>query len=78
MCAFVALLLSVAGCAWNAAPPMYYKGGVDLETRRRDEQECVQASLKPKPSPDGKVALVEERSAYHDCMKGRGYVKLKD
>ena len=70
--------MTLGGCAWNAAPPMYYKPGVERDVRWRDEDECVQLSLVKRAGPEGKLALEEERSAYHDCMKSRGYVKLKD
>ena len=76
VCALLAV--TAGGCAWNAAPPMYYKPGIELDARERDEKECVQVSLVKKPGPAGAVALEEDRSAYHTCMQNRGYTKLKD
>lgn len=71
-------LVVLAGCAWNSAPPIYLKEGVSAEQRQRDEVECVQVSLVSKAGPAGAVFLEEDRSAYHACMRGRGYKLVGD
>ena len=71
-------LFAVGGCAKNAAPPLYFKPGVEADVRKRDEVECTQASFVNRPGPATGVSVERDRGAYDACMKGRGYTVVKD
>ncbi len=72
------LLLLLGGCAWNAAPPMYFKPGVELEVRRRDEVDCLQEAFVNRAGPPTGPSRELDRDAYDSCMKKRGYALVKD
>ena len=74
----VLAVVGLAGCALNAAPPMYFKPGVEADVRKRDEVECTQASFVNRPGPVTGVSVERDRSAYDTCMKARGYQLVKD
>ena len=74
----VVILVGAGACAWNAAPPLYLKPGVELEVRKRDEVECLQKAFVNVAGPETGPSRELDRSAYDSCMKGRGYSFVKD
>ncbi len=68
----VALAVLVTGCATGRVA--YTKPGVSDAERKRDQAECVQASLDHSSwQPHILLLVTIDREAFVKCIEGRGY-----
>ena len=70
----VGFLLAVGGCAERVPPRVLWEkaGAADAE-RKRDEAQCVTASVGMPQTVASLGVLRLDREAFETCMKGKGY-----